>query len=103
MIWWENDMEKDAGERGGRVCRTMGRTSKSPELGLMLALGELCVLNVCFDVTLYLSIYLESPAFENSIPVGTGYPHARSAPGGRKRGRGQAQARARAGARAHRA
>ena len=42
VVWWE----KDAGERGERVCRTMGRTSKSPELGLKLALGQLLV--VCF-------------------------------------------------------
>ena len=34
--------------------------------------------------------FLATPAFEKSIPVGTGYPHARSAPGGRPRGRGQA-------------
>ena len=39
--------EKDAKERGRRVCRTMGRTSKAPELGLM-ALGELLV--ACFSL-----------------------------------------------------
>ena len=37
--------EKDAHERGRRVCRTMGQTIKAPEPGLM-ALGELLV--ACF-------------------------------------------------------
>ena len=48
VIWWENDMEKDAGERGGRVGRTTWSDPQvpgtGPDVGAWRAVCVGCVL-----------------------------------------------------------